>query len=122
METVPLLEKALQRAPVAYSNRMPHVRFVLVVARDLLEVDDLHNCQSSMFNFLTAFGDNEFNYRAHQNHPDPFLSVVCLPIDAANYLEVYGVCCCQAADLRQAPRRLAAGSSPDHVRIDFLLV
>lgn len=122
MESVPLLENAMQRAPMAHSNRMPHMRLVLVVAHDLLEVDDLHTCQSNMSNILAAFGDNEFDHRAHQNHPDPFLSAVYLPIYAANYLEAYGVCCCQAADLRLAPRRLAAGLSPDYVRIDFLLV
>lgn len=44
METVLLLRKELQPAPVAYSNRVPHMRLEFVVAHDLLEVDDLQIC------------------------------------------------------------------------------
>lgn len=44
MEIVLLLRKKLQPAPVAYGSRMPHMGLELVVAHDLLEVDDLQIC------------------------------------------------------------------------------
>lgn len=44
MEIVLLLRKELQPAPVAHGSRMAHMGLELVVAHDLLEVDDLQIC------------------------------------------------------------------------------